>query len=204
MSWHYLQESSDNTIVRAAAMFDRVHGEEVTDFIIIDQKHPAMLDHIIITAEGDELTQEKLCTASWAHFNKTDTIASRIIAEEEIALNCNLYGFKKERKGIIAALRRKHSYLPAPIPRKQSYPQEAIQYIYDCLSSRWIDFLVDLAEFDNFLTWYDDATTFHPAFQYIYELAAGPADNVTDGVDFDELVEILTALYSCLVLYSRH
>ena len=201
--WHRLQESNSDTIIRAAVMYDYSRKEDVTDFVIVREDEPGMFEHVIITSAGDELVRDKIHVACWQRFMITGSLASRIIAEQETVLSVGDgldYGFRKERLDIVRALQRSSIHLPTGSPRKSSYPDEAIAYMRFVLSTGWTPLFAAIADSEDFPRWYADETTFHPAFQIMYDLASGQADGMTDGKSFNrELDQVLVSLFSCLV-----
>lgn len=130
--------------------------------------------------------------------------SDQVIAEVACFLDTpEIYGFYGENQEIFSQLKNLNKKstpyeLPAKIIPRGAYPGVPIQFIAECLKNNRISDIASLKQLDDFDKWYKDATTFHPAFQYIYELATIDQAQL-DQEQIHNLKQTLLRLLSCLI-----
>lgn len=77
-------------------------------------------------------------------------------------------------------------------------PKEPVQFILNCIETGDFFKISEIKENPTFSNWYEDRTTFHPAFQYIYELSLEYSKDSSNS-QIANLNNVITALATCFL-----
>lgn len=114
-----------------------------------------------------------------------------------------VYGFQDEYQEIFdKMLSIKNNAFHAKITPedkvKNAYPTKPVNFIKQSLLNNAPEKITELKKDPEFNNWYNDQTTFHPAFQFIVELANNYKNNPDDEAK-GNLTRTITALATCIL-----